>query len=88
MLRKQHGGLQVILECIEDNFLIQVLDKLSRREVFLDLVLTNAEKLIKEMKIGDTLSCRICGRVCNLEDGAVKKQSQDPELQKRKILAI
>ena len=42
------------LECIEDN--VQVLDK-PTREVLLDLTFTNADKLIKEMKIGGCLGC-------------------------------
>jgi len=35
-----------LLESIEGNFLVQVLDKITRGEVLLDLVLTNANDLI------------------------------------------
>lgn len=48
---------QRLLECVEDNFLVQVLDKPTRGEVLLDLVLTNADELIKEVNIGGTLGC-------------------------------
>lgn len=37
-----------ILESIEDNFLVQVLDRPTRNEALLDLVLTNAGEIIKE----------------------------------------
>lgn len=40
-----------LLEYIEDNFLIQVLDTPSSDEELLDLVLTNEDNLIKEVKI-------------------------------------
>lgn len=40
-----------LLKYIEDNFLIQVLDTPSSDEELLDLVLTNEDKLIKEVKI-------------------------------------
>lgn len=45
------------LKLIEDKFLVQLLNKLTRGEVLLDLVLTNAEGLIKEIKIGGNLGC-------------------------------
>jgi len=35
-----------LLESVEDNFLIQVLDRPNREEALLDLVLTNADELI------------------------------------------
>lgn len=45
-----------LLECTEDNFFISLLDKLTRGEALLDLVLTNSE-MIKEIKIGGSLNC-------------------------------
>ena len=45
------------LKLTEDKFLVQLLNKLTRGEVLLDLVLTNAEGLIKEIKIGGNLGC-------------------------------
>lgn len=48
--------LRRLLECTEDNFLVQALDKPSRREALLDLVLTNAE-IIEELKTEGSLGC-------------------------------
>jgi len=45
------------LKLTEDKFLVQLLNKLTRGEELLDLVLTNAEGLIKEIKIGGNLGC-------------------------------
>ena len=45
------------LESIDDNFLAQVLDRPARGEVLLDLLLTNAEEIIKGFKIGGSLGC-------------------------------
>lgn len=39
------------------NFLIQMLDKPTRGKTLLHLVLTNAEELTKEVKIGGILGC-------------------------------
>lgn len=44
-------------DSIEDNFLFQVLDKPTREKAFLDLVLTDVDDLIKEVKIGGSLCC-------------------------------
>lgn len=43
------------LECVEDNFLIQTIDHLTRGELLLDLLLTNTDELIREVKIGGSL---------------------------------
>lgn len=43
------------MECAEDNFLIQMLDKLIRREELLDLLHTNTDELIREFKTGGSL---------------------------------
>jgi len=45
------------LESTEDNFLVQALDRPTRGEVSLDLVLANAEEIIKEIEIGGSLGC-------------------------------
>ena len=39
-----------LLESIEGNFLVQVLDKITRGEVLLDLVLTNAMTSLKKLR--------------------------------------
>lgn len=46
-----------LLQCVEDNFLVQVLDKATRSEELLDLELTNVDELIKGVKIGGRLGC-------------------------------
>jgi len=40
-----------LLECINDNFLVHILDRLTRGEALLDLVLTSVDEVIKEVKI-------------------------------------
>lgn len=49
-----------LLECTEENFLVQVLDKATRDEVLPDLVLTIVEELNKESKLGGTWGCSDC----------------------------
>lgn len=46
-----------LLECIQNNFLVQALDKASRGLALLDLVLTSVEDLIKVVKTGGSLGC-------------------------------
>lgn len=43
-----------LLEYIEDKFLVQVLERPTRKAL-LDPVLTNTDKLVKEVKIGGSL---------------------------------
>lgn len=45
-----------VLECLGDNFLVQVVDR-PTREVLLALVLTSADELIKEVNMGGSLGC-------------------------------
>ena len=51
------GQSRRFLESSEDNFLAQVIDELTRGEALLDLVLTNAEESVKEVKIEGSLGC-------------------------------
>lgn len=46
------------MECLENDFLVQILDKLTRERALLseDMVLISAEELI-EVKIGSSLGC-------------------------------
>ncbi|GAB0205799.1 hypothetical protein GRJ2_003045500 [Grus japonensis] len=39
------------LECVDDNFLLQVIEEPTRRGAMLDLVLTNKEGLVGDMKL-------------------------------------
>ena len=45
------------LECIEDCFLIQMLDVPTRKEVLLDLLFTNRESLLCNISVSDSLGC-------------------------------
>jgi len=46
-----------LLECSQDNFLGQVIDSLTRRDALLDLMVTNANELIRDVKTGGSLGC-------------------------------
>ena len=46
-----------LLESIADNFLVQILDRPTRGEALLDLLLTNTEEIIKGVNIGGSLGC-------------------------------
>lgn len=47
---------QELLECVEDNFLVQASDKLTGGDAFLHLTRCSpTEALIKEVKTGDTM---------------------------------
>ncbi|GAB0183586.1 hypothetical protein GRJ2_000823900 [Grus japonensis] len=45
------------LECLDDNFLLQVTEKPTRRGAMLDLVLTNKEGLVGNVKLKGSLGC-------------------------------
>ncbi|GAB0176265.1 mitochondrial enolase superfamily member 1 [Grus japonensis] len=51
---KQYRGF---LECIDDNFLLQVIEEPMRRGAMLDLVLTNKEGLVGNVKLKGSLGC-------------------------------
>eukprot|EP00076_Gallus_gallus_P031122 XP_015155904.2 uncharacterized protein LOC107055427 [Gallus gallus] len=46
-----------LVESIDDNFLVQVVDRPTRGEALLDLLLTNAEEIIKDVNVGGSLGC-------------------------------
>ncbi|KAK4826957.1 hypothetical protein QYF61_012806 [Mycteria americana] len=48
-----------LMECVEDNVLVQVMESPTRGEALLDLLLTNAEELIGEVKTGGSLGCAL-----------------------------
>ncbi|GAB0203608.1 hypothetical protein GRJ2_002826400 [Grus japonensis] len=52
--RKQSRKL---LECVDDNFLFQVIEEPTRRGAVLDLVLTNKEGLVGDVKLKVSLGC-------------------------------
>ncbi|GAB0187092.1 hypothetical protein GRJ2_001174500 [Grus japonensis] len=45
------------LECVNDNFLLQVIEEPTRRGAMLDLVLTNKEGLVGNVKLKGSLGC-------------------------------
>ena len=53
------GGRQSrrFLETVEDNILVHVMGGPTRTEALLDLVPTNAEESIREVKTGGSLDC-------------------------------
>ncbi|GAB0187677.1 hypothetical protein GRJ2_001233000 [Grus japonensis] len=52
-----HKQSRRFLECIDDNFLLQVIEELTRRGAMLDLVLTNKEGLVGDVKLKGSLGC-------------------------------
>ncbi|GAB0186348.1 mitochondrial enolase superfamily member 1 [Grus japonensis] len=45
------------LECVHDNFLLQVIEEPTRRGAMLDLILTNKEGLVGDVKLKGSLGC-------------------------------
>ncbi|GAB0182061.1 mitochondrial enolase superfamily member 1 [Grus japonensis] len=45
------------LECVDDNFLLQVIEEPMRRGAMLDLILTNKEGLVGDIKLKGNLGC-------------------------------
>ncbi|GAB0183649.1 hypothetical protein GRJ2_000830200 [Grus japonensis] len=52
-----HKQSRRFLGCIDDNFLLQVIEKPMRRGAMLDLVLTNKEGLVGNVKVKGSLGC-------------------------------
>jgi len=52
-----HKQSRRFLECIDDDFLLQVIEKPMRRGAMLDLVLTNKEGLMENVKLKGSLGC-------------------------------
>ncbi|XP_064901183.1 uncharacterized protein LOC135577216 [Columba livia] len=53
----KHTQTRRFLQIIDDNFLTQVVEKPMRRRVLLDLILTNQEELVGDVKLGGSLGC-------------------------------
>ncbi|GAB0182896.1 hypothetical protein GRJ2_000754900 [Grus japonensis] len=52
-----HKQSRRFLECTDDNFLLQVIEEPTRRGAMLDLVLTNKEGLVGNVKLKGSLGC-------------------------------
>ncbi|GAB0186934.1 hypothetical protein GRJ2_001158700 [Grus japonensis] len=52
-----HKQSRRFLECIDDNFLLQVTEEPTRRGATLDLILTNKEGLVRNVKLRGNLGC-------------------------------
>jgi len=52
-----HKQSRKFLECVKDNYLLQVIEKPMRRGGMLDLVLTNKEGLVGNVKVKGSLGC-------------------------------
>ena len=50
-----HKQSRRFLECSDDNFLLQVIEEATRRGAVLDVVLTNKEGLVGNVKLKDHL---------------------------------
>ncbi|GAB0203559.1 hypothetical protein GRJ2_002821500 [Grus japonensis] len=53
----EHKQPRKFLECVDDNFLLQVIEDPTRRGAMLDLVLTNKEGLVGDIKLKGSLGC-------------------------------
>ncbi|GAB0190799.1 hypothetical protein GRJ2_001545200 [Grus japonensis] len=53
----EHKQSRKFLECVDDNFLLQVIEEPTRRGVMLDLILTNKEGLVGDVKLKGNLGC-------------------------------
>ncbi|GAB0209929.1 mitochondrial enolase superfamily member 1 [Grus japonensis] len=52
-----HKQSRKFLECVDDNFLLQVTEEPTRRDAMLDLVLTNKEGLVGNVKLKGSFGC-------------------------------
>ncbi|GAB0208696.1 mitochondrial enolase superfamily member 1 [Grus japonensis] len=53
----EHKQSRKFLECVDDNFLLQVIEEPTRRGAMLDLLLTNKEGLVGDVKLKGSLGC-------------------------------
>ncbi|GAB0177908.1 hypothetical protein GRJ2_000256100 [Grus japonensis] len=54
----EHKQSRKFPECVDDNFLLQVTEEPTRRGALLDLVLTNKEALVGDVRLKGSLGCR------------------------------
>ena len=53
----RHKQSRRFLECINDNFVLQVIEEPTKRDALLDLMLTNKEMIIGDVKIKGSFAC-------------------------------
>ncbi|GAB0208502.1 hypothetical protein GRJ2_003315900 [Grus japonensis] len=53
----EHKQSRKFLECVDDNFLLRVIEEPTRRGAMLDLVLTNKDGLVGDVKLKGSLGC-------------------------------
>jgi len=53
----RHSQSRRFLQSINDNFLMQVVEEPTKKGTLLDLVLTNKEGLVEDVKVGGRLGC-------------------------------
>ena len=74
----EHKQSRKFLECVDDNFLLQVTEEPMRRGAMLDFILTNKEGLVGDIKLKGSLGCsdhemvafsilRVARRACTLD---------------------
>lgn len=54
----RHMQSKWFLQCIEDNFLMQVVEEPMRQGGLLDVFLTNRHGFVRDVKVGGSLGCR------------------------------
>ncbi|PKU46097.1 rna-directed dna polymerase from mobile element jockey- hypothetical protein [Limosa lapponica baueri] len=59
----KHLHSRRFLQCIDDDFLTQLVEEPTRREALLDLVLTNREGLVEDIKVGGDLGYSDHGKI-------------------------
>ena len=52
-----HKQSRRFLECIDNNFFLQVTEELTKRGALLDFILTKKEGLVRDVKVKGSLGC-------------------------------
>ncbi|KAK4806252.1 hypothetical protein QYF61_013396 [Mycteria americana] len=87
--RAGHKQSRKFLESINDNFLTQVTEESMRRGALLDLLLTNKEGLVGDVKVKGSLGCRdhemVEFRILRGRREEGEKQAHNPGLQESRL---
>ncbi|GAB0203063.1 hypothetical protein GRJ2_002771900 [Grus japonensis] len=84
----EHKQSRKFLECDDDNLLLQVTEEPTRRCAMLDLILTNKEGLVGDIKLKGSLGCSDHEMVefMILEEGT--QQAHYPGLQQSRLCPL